>query len=163
MGTRTCKDRVEAHKDSRMEDLKEFMNAPDIHSNYELEDGSNFYDYALSWDFVEPHTYEDQPIGYFRYQMSSGGPSEELRYYLNRSQTVVKSVKFWLLDWFDGASIELIGDDLDVAMWVAHMHHIEIELEDIKGGEMDDEPCNDPDCEVCCNMRESCNHEHGIN
>ena len=25
---------------------------------------------------------------------------------------------------------------------------------------MDDEPCDDPDCEVCCNMRESCNHEH---
>jgi len=24
----------------------------------------------------------------------------------------------------------------------------------------DEEPCNDPDCEVCCNMRESCNHEH---
>ena len=141
----TCKDRIEAHKDSRMEDLKEFKNTPDI-----LGDGSNFYDYALSWDFVEPHTYEDQPIGYFRYQISSGGPSEELWYYLNRSQTAVKSVKFWLLDWFDGlienkraltakcamrlrrrfgdgGSIELTGDDLDVAMWVAHMHHIETE------------------------------------
>jgi len=119
----TCKDRVEAHKDNRMNDLREFMASDDL----ELEDGRHVFDYALSWDYVEPDTFDNQPRGYFRYQISWGGPSEEIRYYVDAWEHDgylgdMTRVEFWLLDWFDGASIELVGDDLAVALWIAELH-----------------------------------------
>ena len=82
----------------------------------ELEDGTQLGDYGLSWDYVEPDTFEDQPNGYYRYQISWGGPSEEIRYHDDGI------VEFWFLDWFDGACVQLTGDDLEVALWVAEMH-----------------------------------------
>ena len=33
---------------------------------------------ALSFDYVAPHTFNDQPEGYWRWQFSWGGPSDEL-------------------------------------------------------------------------------------
>jgi hypothetical protein len=121
----TCKDRVETHKNSRIEDLRKFQESED----YELNDGSNVFEYGLSWDYVEPETFDDQPDGYFRYQISWGGPSEEIRYYVDADDVPrdgylgdMTRVEFWLLDWFDGACIELVGDDLGIALWIAELH-----------------------------------------
>ena len=120
----TCTERVETAKDSRIADLKAFMASDDL----ELEDGTQLGDYALSWDYVEPDTFEDQPNGYYRYQISFGGPSEEIRYHVDAEDVPkgglirVQKVEFWFLDWFDGACVELTGDDLVVALWVAEMH-----------------------------------------
>ena len=36
---------------------------------------------ALGFDYVAPHTWDDQPEGYWRWQFSWGGPSDELRGY----------------------------------------------------------------------------------
>jgi hypothetical protein len=117
--TTRCKDRVEDHKIMRMADLKQFMEADDN----TVED-QHVSEYHLCFDWVEPNTFEDQPEGYHKYQISWGGPSEEIRYYYsklspaNGSIGLPVKVEFWLLDWFDGASVELKGDDLAVAMWI---------------------------------------------
>lgn len=50
-----------------------------------------FDEYALSFDYVEPDTFDDQDRGYFRYQISYGGPSEEVRFLWMKTKTLMKS------------------------------------------------------------------------
>ena len=95
----TCTERVEAAKNSRIADLKAFMELDNEETSGEWEIGY----YGLSWDYVEPDTFEDQPNGYYRYQISWGGPSEEFRYYTDAMLNAYK-VEYWFLDWWDGAS-----------------------------------------------------------
>ena len=59
---------------------------------------------ALGFDYVEPHTWNDQPEGYWRWQFSWGGPSDELRGYVNEHKELHR-LEYWFLDWFDGASL----------------------------------------------------------
>ena len=87
----TCADRITEAIISRGEDFTRFMNARDEETQEE------FYNYGLSIDMVSMGTFKDQNEPYLRYQISYGGPSEELRFYQNGT------VEFWFLDWFDGA------------------------------------------------------------
>jgi hypothetical protein len=65
----------------------------------------SFYDYALGFDYVSPNTFENQTQGYCRYQISYGGPAEEIRFFCDEQKQPYK-VEYWHLDWFDGASRE---------------------------------------------------------
>ncbi len=68
----------------------------------------SLYDYvnqtALSWDFVKANTFNDQKIGYFRLQLSWGGPSTEFRIYTDKDLNI-DFIEYWYLDWYDGASV----------------------------------------------------------
>ena len=66
-------------------------------------------DYGLCFDFVEPGTFDDQPKGYHRYQMSWGGPSDEIRFYSNRTEYV-------FMDWFVG-----VGFDVTNESWINYL------------------------------------------
>ena len=72
------------------------------------EASEDLFDYAnstaLSWDYVEPGTFEDQEEGYYRLQLSWGGPSDEIRFYDN------DKVTYAFLDWFDGAEIDITDE-----------------------------------------------------
>ncbi len=123
----TCSDRVQASWERIREDLQTLRDA----ENNETEDLGHLYEYGLSFDYVEADTYEDQPLGYYRYQKSWGGPAEELRFEVDENVEGFDfgygyiqfcKVEFWFLNWFDGACIELTGDDLELAMWLFHMH-----------------------------------------
>ena len=74
----------------------------------------SFYYYvnqtALSWDFVKANTFNDQKIGYFRLQLSWGGPSTEFRIYTDKDLNI-DFIEYWYLDWSDGASV-LITDKI---------------------------------------------------
>lgn len=70
--------------------------------------------YTLSWDYVAPDTFNDQEQGYFQYQISWGGPSEEIRFYVDYGAKPYK-VEWWFLDWFTGHGIELDGEYLEIA------------------------------------------------
>jgi len=85
---KTCAERIDEQWRDRKEDLKD--------PEYE----------ALSFDYVEPHTFQDQLEGYWRWQFSWGGPSDELRAYVNRDDKIHR-LEYWFLDWFDGAKLEL--------------------------------------------------------
>ena len=86
--TEACKDLVEDRWKDRQQDLQ----------NPEYE--------ALSFDYVEPHTFTDQAEGYWRWQFSWGGPSAELRAYVNRDDRIHR-LEYWYLDWGDGASLRV--------------------------------------------------------
>lgn len=80
---------------SRLEDIKLL---------YKNENWQALKEYALSTDFVSANTFNDQPCGYWRYQISWGGPQDEFRVY-----SVINKVEYWFLDWYDGASLPIKG------------------------------------------------------
>ena len=90
--------------------------------DYHYQDG--FYDYLndgyfLSWDFVEPFTFgDDQKAGYWRLQISYGGPSSEFRIYADSEKEIGK-IEYWYLNWFDGAFVEVPHDS--VSFYVCDM------------------------------------------
>ena len=90
--TETCKDLVEDQWKNRQEDLKD--------PEYE----------ALSFDYVEPNTFEHQLEGYWRWQFSWGGPSDELRAYVNLDKSIHR-LEYWFMDWHDGAKVEVNKDE----------------------------------------------------
>jgi len=71
---------------------------------HEYED---LFDYvnntALSWDYVEAYTFENQSEGYYRLQLSWGGPSDEFRIYPAKDEYSVDNIEYAYMDWFDGA------------------------------------------------------------
>jgi hypothetical protein len=74
----------------------------------ELNQYEDFFDYVnksgLCFDRVEAGTFKDQRAGYWRWQLSWGGPSEEFRLYDNND------LEYWYLDWFDGACVDVVDD-----------------------------------------------------
>ena len=114
MKQENCKQRVKKAFKSRMEDIRRLVNYPD--DEKVKEELGSIDDYGLSIDYVEAGTFKDQKEGYKRYQISWGGPSEEFRIYHTGS------IEFWFLDWYDGASIPVTGEDakiiLNLTDWV---------------------------------------------
>ena len=104
VGGLKCVDRVRAAFESRMGDIRLLFEAED---NFIDELGS-LDQYGLCIDLVRAGTFEGQRDDYIRYQLSWGGPSEEFRLFKNGD------VEFWLLDWFDGACIDVVGSDADI-------------------------------------------------
>ena len=75
------------------------------------EDFSQYIsEYGLCFDKVEPNTFKDQKLGYWRWQLSWGGPSDEFRIFVDEDKNIYK-IEYWFLDWGDGASI-IVKDSL---------------------------------------------------
>lgn len=103
MSERSCSKRIGAALRGRLKDLRRLYGE-------RRGDSDSLSEYGLCFDFVPAGTFEDQKKPYFRYQLSWGGPAEEFRFYID-SQLEPYRIEFWLLDWFDGASEELEGED----------------------------------------------------
>ncbi len=106
----TCKERVRDHYKDRMSDLRLLWEA-DQRGEEGIEDLGSICEYGLSFDYVAPGTFQDQKRGFFRYQLSCGGPQEEFRFFCDERRVPIK-VEFWFLDWFDGAKITAQGKNL---------------------------------------------------
>jgi len=77
--------------------------------NYEIyEEGNDdypcFYDYGLGFDFVESDGDYNDGAPYFRYQMSYGGPSDEVRFYESGM------IEYVFLDWFVGVGFDVTDE-----------------------------------------------------
>jgi len=107
---KTCKQRVRGELSSRMSDLEKLWKACKEGNESGVEDLGTFDEYGLCFDYVAPGTFERQKRGYFRYQLSYGGPSDEFRFYCDENLDPVE-IEYWFLDWFDGAHIDLTGKD----------------------------------------------------
>ena len=100
-------------------DLKEQINTEVKESGLSLDDdfdmlssslqdeirdylAEEFSNYGLSFDYVEIDENIDQD--YFRYQLSWGGPSDEIRFYENGAMEYV------FMDWFCGIGFNVNGD-----------------------------------------------------
>ena len=131
---KTCSERVSDALYSRLDDLETAQEYFETIEAYEepskelkekaealgLESIEDFYqflgEYGLCWfDWVEPNTSYNEGEGYYRWQLSYGGPSEEFRIYIKEcdssyfcngrrySMNSIKKIEFWFLDWYDGA------------------------------------------------------------
>ena len=104
----SCEKIIHTKWESRLEDLKVIMDE---------NDQIKAMKYPLSFDKVDKGTFEDQTHAYWRYQMSWGGGSDEIRYFLNDKNEIFK-IEYWYLDWLDGASIELLNEEKKLAEWL---------------------------------------------
>ena len=103
-----CAERVSQAWDCRKAGLEIFMNRRD--QDEDPEQVGLFHEYALAFDYVCPYTWADQTQGYWRYQISYGGPSEEIRIYgdvIDEYKAHMIRAEFWFLDWGDGACIDV--------------------------------------------------------
>jgi len=90
-----------------LEDLRDELRRGS-HSFGEIRDAlrqydevGNFYDYGLAFDYVELGTFGDQTEDYFRFQLSWGGPSDEVRFYDDGT------IEYVYLDWFSGVGFNV--------------------------------------------------------
>jgi hypothetical protein len=116
------------HLRSRVTDFRFYMNHDTDKDNAEnpeeweklnekLTGGiGSFYDYGLSIDYVAPNTFERQRRGYFRYQLSWGGPSEEIRIYCDKGQRQPDLIEFVFMQWGTGVGFDVTNEDW--AMWL---------------------------------------------
>lgn len=74
-------------------------------------------EYGLSFDYVAPDAFTDQPEGYWRYQISTGGPGDELRFYASTPDSRCYRIEYWLLDWFDEAHIDITREEIASNLW----------------------------------------------
>tara|TARA_R110002110_G_scaffold329500_1_gene540875 strand:- start:380 stop:790 length:411 start_codon:yes stop_codon:yes gene_type:complete len=81
----------------RKEDFINFMNET------ASEDVGEFSDYGLSIDSI--FNEETEETEYVRFQLSWGGPSDELRYHPDGK------IEYVFLDWFAGVGFDVTGED----------------------------------------------------
>ena len=125
---RFCADKVQENFNDREND---FVHAKEFYDKYEdategeqialeafNEDVSGYEDffdyinnYGLCFDYVERGTFTDQERGYFRFQLSWGGPSDEFRIYVDYDKQITH-IDYWFLDWGDGASVRIPEDSI---------------------------------------------------
>ncbi|MFZ5734741.1 MAG: hypothetical protein ACOY4O_18550 [Pseudomonadota bacterium] len=111
-----CNQRIDKEIQERLSDLCKLW------ASYKTgtADGDlgELHDYGLCFDYIAPGTFDDQREGYFRYQLSWGGPSDEFRFFINPDLSCHR-VEYWFLDWFDGAHRVCEGDaqDLLLELW----------------------------------------------
>ena len=65
-------------------------------------------EFGLCLDYVEGSQTES---GYFRYVLSTGGPADEIRFFVGWNGGIVYA-EYWFLDWFDGAHIDVAHDSV---------------------------------------------------
>lgn len=116
------------YMNSRIEDFENYMKFGTDNYDTDEDDEDNkeaveffygtgcFYNYGLSFDFVPVDTFDDMEHAYYRYQLSWGGPSDEIRFYEDGTIEYVymdwatgvgfdvtfKDWAIWLKDWFEG-------------------------------------------------------------
>jgi len=104
-----CKDQIKERWASRRADFKQLFKKPE--GNDEL---SPLSEYGLCIDFVPARTFTGQLHGYYRYQLSWGGPSDEVRVWRTGNKPIL--IEYWFMDWGDGAKLnitrDLIGQEL---------------------------------------------------
>ena len=102
----SCEERIDAVLKSTMTDLETLWNLYSEDPEEYDPDLGNWFEYGISFDYVAANTFDDQPEGYFRYQLSWGGPSDEFRFCAQRGKWgwEAQRIEYWFMDWFDGAS-----------------------------------------------------------
>ena len=108
-----CKDRIREHYKGRMEDLTTLWNLYKKDCEANDPDLGTWNEYGLCFDYVAPGTFNEQRRGYWRYQLSWGGPSDEFRFYADENLNITK-VEYWFMDWFDGAKVNVSGKSLEL-------------------------------------------------
>ena len=97
----TIKERGMNALENVQNDLETLLNAED----YETEELGSLYEYGLEFCPVPYNEDEGGAIKYYRYLLSYGGPSTEIRFYRHRTE-------FVFLDWFSGVGFDVSSDEI---------------------------------------------------
>lgn len=83
----------------------------------------SFYEYGLGFDFVESDENSD---GYYRYQLSWGGPSDEIRFYPD------DTIEYCFFDWFVGIGLDVSDNDTmkECMQWFKECGSVDFESQD---------------------------------
>lgn len=114
----SCEQRIEQAMTNRMADIKAMLDAyPDYAKDDQGYEIGNFEEFGLEFNYVEGHTDYNDGEAYWRFLISTGGPSEEIRFYATSSPQGwrLHTAEFWFLDWFDGAGRTLSADQFHTA------------------------------------------------
>lgn len=112
-----CVDKVAGSWESRRADLEAILRK-EAQGDWEGDDEHPpMNEYGLSFDYVPLGTFKDQKEAYFRFQVSYGGPSEELRIFGAGPRTKPSKLEWWYLHWFDGASLDVTRDAVARDVW----------------------------------------------
>ena len=108
MENKKCKDLVQKKYEGTMKDLRDILDNDKEETRQEELDN-----FGLDISLIEAGTFEGQRADYVRYQLSWGGPADEFRIYKNGD------VEYWYMDWYDGAKVDVIGEDSDLIKEIA--------------------------------------------
>ena len=132
-----CRARWAGEKRDRMSDLRKLWRAHQQDSEAEVADIGKLYEYGLGFDYVAPGTFNGQRRGYWRWQLSWGGPSDEFRFYADGPECDPHRIEYVFLDWFDGHARKLRGHDesllCDLWHWFADMGSTQVEYDKAMG------------------------------
>jgi hypothetical protein len=102
MTTQKCSERISTEWGDRKESISALTD-------------KEIREYPLCFDYVEAnyfandkgeHTHE----AYHRYQMSYGGPQDEIRFYVVSDVEFSHKVTYAFLDWYDSAEIDITNE-----------------------------------------------------
>lgn len=116
MTEKTCADRIQDYWGGVKNDLTRYANDGEVYENGHEDGACPFHEYALCFDYVAPKTFTDQREGYWRYQMSWGGPSDEIRFFGGSNGTYYRA-EYWFLDWGDGAKLQVTNEGCIEWLW----------------------------------------------
>jgi len=109
----SCKEKVRGELRDRITDIRKLWRLYRKNPEASDPDLGSFDEYGLGFDYVARGTFKDQRRGYFRWQLSWGGPADEFRFYTDENLEPV-TIEYWYLDWFDGAKANLSRKDHDL-------------------------------------------------
>ena len=122
MPNESCEDRIDAEMHRTFSDLQELWDLYCDDSDAYHEDLGRLDEYALAFDYVHPGTFGDeQTEGYWRYQLSWGGPSDEFRFYLSSDPWQAGRIIYRFMDWGDGASRDVTDVPLIRELWDSYL------------------------------------------
>ena len=98
----TCEERVDDYLTTALSNLQAHKKAMEDGLEKTPELGS-VYEYGLGFDYVSAGTFTGQREGYFRWQLSWGGPSDEFRFYVDAEKHCHR-IEYLFMDWYDSAS-----------------------------------------------------------
>lgn len=113
--TKQFKAKALSYLKSRKQDFKGYMK----HGYYRdeaitkvaikfFEDMGDFNEYGLSFSRNEP---EDNEEIYYQYQLSWGGPSDEIRFYTSGGIKGVYRIEYVYMDWGTGIGFDITNED----------------------------------------------------
>jgi hypothetical protein len=86
-------------------------------SSTESDDEPTLEDYGVSFDWISPDDFPDIRIGYYKWQISCGGPDTEYRFFADKERNVDK-VEYWYKQWNDAAMRPIQGEDFKLLVKV---------------------------------------------
>lgn len=119
MSEKTCKELIKERLTGRIDELS--------HLWAEYQDGGDsIYEFGLSFDYVPA---EGRKRGYFRWQLSYGGPADEFRIYAEGRDSIWRTCKieYLYMDWFDGAKRTLSGENYNLIENIFQSLFVEID------------------------------------